>query len=93
MTIFSNGDLVQVGFELDLPQHKEEPMYGRVICVNAVNPQELTVLALIIQNTNSTTESLMQFGSDGKCLLAMNAGENDAKRLGDNLYHQPKQPK
>ena len=50
MTIFSNGDLVQVGFELDLPQHKEEPMYGRVICVNAVNPQELTVLALIIQN-------------------------------------------
>ena len=89
---FTVGQEVQVGTVEHLPTQSDIPWPGRVICIDASNPQKLTVLALIRKSLKSTNETIMQFSFDGKCLLAMHAGELGSPYYDANLY-PVKQPK
>ena len=90
--MFQVGDEVQVGTMEHLPWYKNRPMPGRVICVDAINHQKLTVLALIQEDTevDNDMETLLQFNDEGKCMLAT-YGEGNllaSQFLEANLYHK-----
>lgn len=74
MSKFTVGQEVQIGTAEYLPDQSPIPYPGRVICVDAVNPQNLTVLVLVKEHSESNDNELMrQFNSDGLCYGAMQA--------------------
>ena len=86
MSIFKVGDKVTIGTDKDLPQGSDVPYPGRVICTDAHNAQDLTLLVLAQTQTNSTFETLRQFNGEGLCLQAMNRVENESMYLDSNCY-------
>jgi len=87
--MFKVGQEVTVGTLEHLPHQSDIPLPGRVICVDAINNQGLTVLALIKENSaNNDNEMMYQFNDDGLCYLAIGAigNPNRDKAENSNLY-------
>ena len=86
---FEVGEEVEVGTLEHLPHQSNIPLPGRVICVDAINNQELTVLVLVKENSaQNNNESMMQFNDNGLCMGAIWAQDrpNSWKYPESNLY-------
>ena len=72
---FNVGDKVKLG----------DGKPGRVICTDAINLHQMSLLALM-QHSDGINEQMYQFSKDGLCLLALNRGENESHYEESNLY-------
>lgn len=70
---FQVGDSIKVGTEDHPPDNDTAPWYGRVICNDAKNHQDLTVLVLIKPYAGEM-EKMHQFNSEGQSYLEILAG-------------------
>ena len=82
---FYVGELVTVGTKDHLPGNDSMPWPARVICIDAKDNQNCSVIVLATKYGRVNEEALMSFGINGESTFEMAFG---AESLGYNLYHK-----
>ena len=86
MSKFTQNQKVQIGTEDNLPDGRLRPIPGRVICTDAHNPHDLTLIVLVQEHPAAAWEQMRQFNGEGLCVQAMNRVENESMYLNQNCY-------